>query len=87
MKSIIRFLLVPLLVFGNCNLLFSQWVQTNGPYGGHIRCLAIDGNNLLAGTSTFGVFVSTNNGANWKAVDTEMSSYSISAVFINDTNF
>ena len=44
----------------------AQWVQTNGPYGGMIQCLAVSGTNLFAGTDG-GVFLSTNNGTSWTA--------------------
>jgi ligand-binding sensor domain-containing protein len=33
-----------------------------------IRCLAVSGSNLFAGTGS-GVFLSTNNGANWTPVN------------------
>jgi hypothetical protein len=35
---------------------FAQWTQTNGPYGGNIRSLAVSGTNLFAGTNG-GVFL------------------------------
>ena len=46
-----------------------QWVQTNGPYGGTVRCFAVSGENLFAGAYGVGVFVSTNNGSSWTEVD------------------
>src|ERR1035441_7775634 len=45
----------------------AQWVQTNGPYGGYIKCFAVSGMNLYAGASPGGVFLSTNNGRSWTA--------------------
>jgi hypothetical protein len=49
----------------------AQWVQTNGPYGGDIRALIVSGTNIFAGTyGGGGVFLSTNNGTNWTAVNT-----------------
>ena len=33
----------------------AQWVQTNGPYGGEIACLAVSGTNIFAGNLS-GVF-------------------------------
>jgi hypothetical protein len=42
---------------------YSQWVQTNGPYGGTVRAFAVSGTNLFAGTDNGGV--STNNGTSW----------------------
>ncbi|HZK77254.1 MAG TPA: hypothetical protein VFD13_10125 [Candidatus Kapabacteria bacterium] len=45
----------------------AQWVQTNGPYGGFIYCLTVNGTNLYAGTDS-GIFLSTNNGDNWRSL-------------------
>src|ERR1700674_4189339 len=44
---------------------FSQWVYTNGPYGGTIQALASFGGYTFAGTQGSGIFISTNSGANW----------------------
>jgi len=53
----------------------SQWISTNGPYWGMVYALAVSpngagGNNLFAGTSAGGVFLSTNNGTSWTRGDT-----------------
>ncbi len=67
MKYITRFTLsltAWLLLVEFC---YPQWVQTNGPYGGDIRALAVSGTNLFAGTDGSGVFLSTNNGTSWTA--------------------
>jgi hypothetical protein len=42
----------------------ADWMQTNGPCGGSVRCFALSGANVLAATDG-GVFLSTNNGTNW----------------------
>jgi len=34
----------------------AQWIQTNGPYGGSVRCFAVNGSNLFAGTYYSGVW-------------------------------
>ena len=49
--------------------LSAQWVQTSGPSGGNIRALAISDSNLFAGTTGGGVYLSTNNGIDWNAVN------------------
>jgi hypothetical protein len=41
-----------------CPFASAQWVQTNGPYGGQINCLAVSGTNLFSGTQDGGVFLS-----------------------------
>jgi len=55
--------------------IFSQWVQTNGPTSSRsITCLAVSGINLFAGTrylsggngtTSGGVYLSTDNGGTW----------------------
>jgi len=58
-----------------CPFASAQWVQTNGPNGVDIRCVARSGPNLFAGTYGSGVYLSTNNGASWTAVNTGLEPY------------
>jgi len=72
------------LVFSAVLVLFhvsltAQWVQTNGPYGGKVQCLTLNGDNLFAGTWGGGVFRSTDNGANWRAVNNGLGSMIVHA--------
>jgi hypothetical protein len=56
---------------------FAQhWVSINGPSATDISTLTINGNNLFAGTNK-GVFMSTDNGVNWRRVNSgiTLSSY------------
>jgi hypothetical protein len=66
--------------------LFSQWVQTNGPYGGHVRAIAVSGSRIFAGTSTGGVFCSTNNGTSWNVCNTGFTRLDINALVVKGTN-
>ena len=50
------------------NQVHGQWTKS-GIAGENIRALAIGGNNIFAGTQDSGVFLSTNNGASWTAVN------------------
>ena len=43
----------------------AQWVQTNGPYEGHVPTLATMGTNVFAGTLGGEVFLTTDGGASW----------------------
>ncbi|RPH81599.1 MAG: T9SS C-terminal target domain-containing protein [Nitrospiraceae bacterium] len=45
----------------------SQWVQTNGPFGGGVYCLAEYDNNVFAGTA-WGIYLSTDNGTSWTSI-------------------
>jgi hypothetical protein len=51
----------------------SQWVQTNGPFGGEVSCFASMGTNLFAGALDGGVFRSTDSGRNWKSASGNFS--------------
>jgi len=43
----------------------AQWVQCDGSFGGPVYAFAHLGSNIFAGTDVTGVFISSNNGANW----------------------
>ena len=68
--------------------LHAQWVQTNGPYGGTIYSFAVSpdgtgGTNLFAGTWGAGVFLSTDNGTSWSAVNSGLTNYSVMALAVS----
>ena len=65
---------------------FAQWVQTNGPYGGDIRCMAVSGTNLFAGTENAGVLLSTNNGTSWTAVNSGLKRMYVYSLVVSGTN-
>jgi photosystem II stability/assembly factor-like uncharacterized protein len=46
------------------------WVQTGGPYGDSITALVINGGIAFAGTTSDGVYRSTNHGQSWAPVNT-----------------
>jgi len=43
----------------------AQWVEMNGPYGGHVTSVLAKGNEIFVGTYGSGVFRSTNDGNTW----------------------
>ena len=57
------------LSIGSAPNAVSQWVQTNGPYGGNVFSITKSGNNLFAATEN-GVFRSTDSGTNWAVAST-----------------
>ena len=79
-------LLIIILAFDTI-IIYPQWAQTNGPYGGRIFSLAIKGNNIFAGTGG-GVFLSTNNGLNWSKANNGLpiTSGSVNALAIKGNN-
>ena len=79
MRAFIIFLMLAVLA----SLCSAQWVQTNGPYGGSVQCFGVSGANIFAGTS-FGVFLSTNNGSSWTAEG--LTGTSVAALAVSGMN-
>jgi len=63
----------------------AQWVQT-GPYNESILCFAEKGASLFAGAFGGGVFLSSNNGASWTAVNNGLSNTFVSALAVSGNN-
>jgi photosystem II stability/assembly factor-like uncharacterized protein len=59
----------------HCPFASAQWVHTNGPAGVDIRCLALSGPDLFAGTYGSGVYLSTNKGTTWTPLRTDLPPY------------
>jgi len=64
----------------------AQWVQTNGPFGGSVQCLAVSGTNLFAGTLGGGVYSSTNSGVSWTVASSGLTNMYESALAVSGTN-
>lgn len=71
MKKWIFRLIISLIIFGN-SIVIAQWKQLDGPYGGqYISMIETKGDTIVAvcGSSSYrtdGLYVSTNNGLNWR---------------------
>ncbi|MFH2050104.1 MAG: hypothetical protein ABIJ12_11715 [bacterium] len=64
------------------------WEPTNGPFGGEVKSIYIaPDQNIIAGSVFNGVYLSTNNGEVWTAINNglEPRSY-VQCVFINNVN-
>ncbi len=87
MKNILRFLFVMFCLFTSANPSHAQWVQTN--LGGTATCFAAINEEtlslrgitfttyLFAGTDGSGVYLSSDNGTTWTAVDSGLTNPSI----------
>ncbi|MFA5780904.1 MAG: T9SS type A sorting domain-containing protein [Bacteroidales bacterium] len=64
----------------------AQWQQTNCPYTGRINCFSISGINIFAGTQNDGIYLSTDDGANWTLVNTGLTNNCVRALAISGTN-
>jgi hypothetical protein len=85
LMKIITILFSLLIFFLNLNI-DSQWIQTNGPSAGDVRCLAISGTYVYAGTYENGIFRSSNYGGNWIAVNNGMINSNITSLGVNGTD-
>lgn len=85
MNTIRRLSYLVLLLFAFLVKTLAQWVQTE-PYGGDVQCLVVTGSAVFAGTSGGGVFLSTDRGINWKAVNTGLTNANVLALAANGTN-
>jgi hypothetical protein len=64
----------------------AQWVQTNGPNSKRVTSFALSGTNLFAGTDGSHVYLSTNNGADWTAVNNGLTNSYVNALITSGTN-
>jgi hypothetical protein len=82
MKKILFLTLICSVSFAN-----AQWTQTNFPAGvSNIQCIAVNGNNIFAGTIGNGVLVSTDNGNNWTVSNNGLTSTIVESLAINGSN-
>lgn len=64
----------------------AQWKQTSGLGGGQINAFAVSGTNLFSGTA-HGVFLSTNNGKSWTAVNSGLPEWpNVQCLAVSGTN-
>lgn len=59
------------------------WQPTNGPYGGNVTALAVNGSSIFAGTNRGGVFVSTDQGASWQPTGEGIISRYVSSILVS----
>lgn len=69
-----------------CAAVNAQWIQTNAPRGMRITSMAVSGKNLIAGTWENGVFISTDNGTNWTAIDSGLTNNYVNALAVTGNN-
>ena len=58
----------------------------NFPANNSIKCFAVIGTNLFAGSNGKGIFLSTNNGTSWSAVDSGLTNTDVRALAVSGTN-
>jgi len=87
MKNLCYLLTIIVVIFYSS--LNAQWIRTNGPAGdiGYFRAFAVSDINLFAGNDGGGgVFLSTDNGTIWTAVNSGLASWYIEALAFSGTD-
>jgi hypothetical protein len=80
MKIDCRLIFVSLLLFVSAYPLHAQWIQTNGPGGGRVICLAAVNSDLFVCIFGGGLFHSTDKGTSWTAANAGMTGQYVSCV-------
>lgn len=83
-----KYLAILLLFFSLPVVTCAQsWIQhSNGLIPGSVLSITTNTTNLIAGTSGGGVFYSTNSGANWSNISSNLPQTEMTAIYSVDTN-
>src|SRR3989339_517265 len=81
MKKLIIFIILLII-----NTLFSyaQWEECKGLSGKNVRCIAVKGDTIFAGTWGEGVFLSTDNGNSWTTKNNGLTNLIVNCIAITD---
>jgi len=81
-----KFYLTALVILFICNISYCQWVQMPGPRGMKINVFYKNDNIVYAGTKSYGVYRSINNGANWEPANTGIEHSDIFDIIFSGNN-
>ncbi len=68
----------------SCAVSDAQWIKTSGPNGDSVACLLVKDAKIFAGSRKGGVFLSTNQGANWVRVVKGLTNLDVRALAVHD---
>lgn len=77
-----NFLILILLLFSSS--LLSQWRSSAGPEGIAISCVANLEGKIYAGTQAHGLYVSSDDGQNWIALNSGIEDFEVTSVIKKD---
>ena len=80
--KIIKILLVMIYLCGG--ELLAQWIQISYPPGGQITSIISKENNLFVSNTSQGVYLSTDNGDSWSAVNSGISTTNIQDLLVKE---
>ncbi len=77
--------LIPLILLSIilCGQSYAQWQRLNLPDTVKVNTIVIRDSTIFAGTNGDGIFVSTNNGKNWKSINEGLQSKVVNTILIN----
>ena len=86
MKKLILTFLAVIFISTHAN---AQWMQYDGPAGGDIHCIAVNGNNVYMGVADYpqgsgGVYYSSNYGRNW--TQTSLKNLNVYSLAVSGNN-
>ncbi len=77
-------LILLLLAFtGSINFTYAQWQSTNGPSHFPITSMAASGTNIFVGSGGGGVFLSSDSGTTWTAVNNGLTDTTVTSLVIS----
>ena len=70
-NNLIPIILLLIILWGQS---YAQWERTNLPVSVKVNTIVIRDSSIFAGTNGKGIFVSTDNGENWKSINEGLQS-------------
>ncbi|MDR3503121.1 MAG: T9SS type A sorting domain-containing protein [Legionella sp.] len=87
MKSINIFFCFLICILISTDITNAQWIQGDSALATQsVYDFAVSGTNLFAGTSNGGVFLSTDNGISWNAVNSGLTNTAVFTLAVSGTN-
>ena len=86
MKYLFQVSFLMLIHLGYIQISNAQWIRTNGPEASSVRSFAINDSYIFAGTFGAGIFRSSDDGANWTAVNNGLTCNYIGGLTISGTH-
>ncbi|MGA9292629.1 MAG: T9SS type A sorting domain-containing protein [Ignavibacteriaceae bacterium] len=83
---IINFIPIILVSIILCGQIYAKWERTNLPGAVKVNTIVMRDSSIFAGTNGDGIFVSTNNGENWKSINEGLQSKVVHTILINGKN-
>lgn len=64
----------------------AQWLRRDTGISGNVNTMITHGSNLVAGTDSFGAYISADNGTSWSAISTGLTTVNVRSLASNGVN-